>query len=60
MAARIAGPAGGGRNQARRRRGLLKVAEYTDGSAEKVPFVIVNGKADGPSMWLTACEHDRF
>lgn len=37
--------------------GLLKVAEHPDGSAERLPFVIVNGSEDGPSMWLTACEH---
>ncbi len=37
--------------------GTLKVAEHPDGSPERIPFVLVNGAKDGPSLWLTACEH---
>ncbi|MGB6442649.1 MAG: succinylglutamate desuccinylase/aspartoacylase family protein [Thermoplasmata archaeon] len=37
--------------------GYLAVAEHPDGSPEKLPFVLVNGKEDGPCLWLTACEH---
>jgi uncharacterized protein len=37
--------------------GYLKVAEHPDGSDESLPFVIVNGLEEGPSLWLTACEH---
>lgn len=37
--------------------GFLKVAEHPDGSDESLPFVIVNGKRGGPTLWLTACEH---
>ncbi|MCI4371350.1 MAG: succinylglutamate desuccinylase/aspartoacylase family protein [Thermoplasmata archaeon] len=40
-----------------KRAGYLKVAEHPDGSDETLPFVIVNGKEDGPSLWLTAAEH---
>jgi predicted deacylase len=37
--------------------GQLKVAEHPDGSDECLPFVLVKGKEDGPTLWLTACEH---
>jgi predicted deacylase len=37
--------------------GYLKVAEHPDGSEETLPFVIVKGHEDGPSLWFTACEH---
>lgn len=37
--------------------GNLKVAEHPDGSAETIPFVLLNGKGKGPSLWITACEH---
>ena len=37
--------------------GSLKVAEHPDGSAETIPFVLVNGRGEGPSLWIMACEH---
>src|SRR5205823_10914658 len=37
--------------------GSLKVAEHPDGSAENIPYVIINGRGEGPSLWITACEH---
>jgi predicted deacylase len=40
-----------------KRAGYLKVAEHPDGSDETLPFVIVNGKTAGPTLWLTAAEH---
>jgi len=38
-------------------KGFLKVAEHPDGSEETLPFVLARGKEDGPTLWLTACEH---
>lgn len=37
--------------------GYLKVAEHPDGTAERLPFVILSGAEPGPSLWMTACEH---
>lgn len=37
--------------------GYLTVADHPDGSPEKLPFVFINGREDGPCLWLTACEH---
>jgi len=37
--------------------GYLKVGEHPDGSAETLPFVLVNGRGEGPCLWITACEH---
>jgi len=37
--------------------GYLTVADHPDGSPEKLPFVFVNGKEEGPRLWLTGCEH---
>ena len=37
--------------------GYLKVAEHLDGSPEKLPFILANGKADGLCLWITGCEH---
>lgn len=37
--------------------GYLKVAEHPDGSSENLPFVMINGKDEGPCLWITACEH---
>jgi uncharacterized protein len=37
--------------------GYLTVADHPDGSPERLPFVFVNGKEEGPCLWLTACEH---
>jgi uncharacterized protein len=37
--------------------GYLNVADHPDGSPEKLPFVLLNGKERGPCLWLTACEH---
>jgi len=37
--------------------GSLPVAEHLDGSPEKLPFILANGKEDGPSLWITGCEH---
>lgn len=37
--------------------GYLPVAEHPDGSPEQLPFVLVNGREDGPCLWLTGCEH---
>jgi uncharacterized protein len=37
--------------------GSLSVAEHLDGSPEKIPFILANGTADGPSLWITGCEH---
>jgi len=34
--------------------GYLKIAEHSD---ESLPFVFLNGKEAGPTLWLTACEH---
>lgn len=42
---------------ASRTTGIIKVAEHPDGSAETIPFVVVNGAQEGPSLWITACEH---
>lgn len=37
--------------------GTLKVAEHPDGSPEEIPFILANGKAEGPALWITGCEH---
>jgi uncharacterized protein len=37
--------------------GYLPVAEHPDGSTENLPFVIANGAAGGPVLWITGCEH---
>jgi predicted deacylase len=37
--------------------GYLKVGEHPDGSAETLPFILVNGRGEGPCLWITACEH---
>jgi predicted deacylase len=37
--------------------GDLKVAEHLDGSPERLPFILANGVADGPRLWITGCEH---
>jgi uncharacterized protein len=37
--------------------GLLPVAEHPDGSTENLPYVIANGLAEGPTVWITGCEH---
>lgn len=37
--------------------GALTVAEHLDGSPEQLPFILVNGSSDGPSLWITGCEH---
>ena len=37
--------------------GHLKVAEHPDGSEESLPFILLNGKGEGPCLWITACEH---
>ena len=42
---------------ASRTTGIIKVAEHPDGSAETIPFVVVTGAEEGPSLWITACEH---
>jgi predicted deacylase len=37
--------------------GALTVAEHLDGSPEQLPFILVNGSKEGPSLWITGCEH---
>lgn len=37
--------------------GYLTVAEHPDGGTERLPLVIARGKADGPTLWITGCEH---
>jgi hypothetical protein len=37
--------------------GTLKVAEHPDGSPEELPFILANGASEGPSLWITGCEH---
>lgn len=37
--------------------GTLQVAEHPDGSPEELPFVLVNGELEGPSLWIAGCEH---
>jgi len=37
--------------------GYLPVADHPDGSAENLPFVLANGSAEGPTLWITGCEH---
>jgi hypothetical protein len=37
--------------------GYLKVAEHPDGSPERIPFILVNGKGNGPTLGLVGGEH---
>ncbi len=37
--------------------GYLPVAEHPDGSLENLPFILANGAAEGPALWITGCEH---
>ena len=37
--------------------GSLPVAEHLDGSPERLPFILANGAKEGPSLWITGCEH---
>jgi predicted deacylase len=38
-------------------RGRLPVAELPTGGAERLPVVVANGAADGPTLWLTGGVH---
>lgn len=40
-----------------RDRGTFKVATLPTGTAESIPIVLINGSADGPTLWVTAGIH---
>lgn len=38
-------------------KGWLKIDELSNGSEIKIPIMILNGKNDGPKLWLNSCIH---